>query len=58
MRKYTKKTNCISAHIKGLAFPHNGPDVIENMFFLCPNHHDQLDKYSFSIDPKDFRIMD
>ena len=27
--------------------PHNGPDAIENMLCLCPNHHDQFDYYSF-----------
>tara|TARA_B100000963_G_scaffold282358_1_gene250973 strand:- start:189 stop:1073 length:885 start_codon:yes stop_codon:yes gene_type:complete len=53
----SKRPIAIGAHIKGLGFPHNGPDVIENMLCLCPNHHDQFDKYSFSIDPKDFRII-
>ena len=51
-----KRPISIGAHIKGLGFPHNGPDVIENMLCLCPNHHDQFDKYSFSFDTKDFRI--
>lgn len=30
-------------HIKPLGKPHNGPDVIENMICLCPNHHAALD---------------
>lgn len=32
-----------AAHIKGLGEPHNGPDVVNNMLVLCPNHHLQFD---------------
>ena len=46
----------IGAHIKGLGKPHNGPDVIENMICLCPNHHEQFDDYGFYIDPETFEI--
>ena len=48
----------IGAHIKGLGKPHNGPDVIENMICLCPNHHEQFDDYGFYIDPETFEIVD
>lgn len=41
----------IGAHIKPLGFPHDGPDIIENMLCLCPNHHDQFDKLAFYIEP-------
>ena len=47
----------IGAHIKPLGMPHNGPDVIQNMLCLCPNHHDQLDYYSFYIDPENLEII-
>jgi 5-methylcytosine-specific restriction protein A len=30
-------------HIKPLGRPHNGPDKIENMMCVCPNHHVLLD---------------
>lgn len=30
-------------HIRPLGTPHNGPDVIENIICLCPNHHAELD---------------
>jgi 5-methylcytosine-specific restriction protein A len=30
-------------HIKPLGEPHNGPDVLENIICVCPNHHAQLD---------------
>lgn len=30
-------------HIKPLGEPHNGPDIIENIIILCPNHHAQCD---------------
>jgi len=46
----------IGAHIRGLGRPHNGPDVIENMLCLCPNHHDQFDSYSFYIDSSSYKV--
>jgi len=46
----------IGAHIKGLGKPHNGPDVIENMICLCPNHHEQFDDHGFYIDPNTYEI--
>lgn len=30
-------------HIKPLGSPHHGPDVIENILCVCPNHHAELD---------------
>lgn len=30
-------------HIKPLGQPHNGPDRIDNLVCLCPNHHAELD---------------
>lgn len=47
----------IGAHIKGLGRPHNGPDVMENMLCLCPNHHDQFDRLTFFIEPKSLKIV-
>ena len=32
-----------AAHIRPLGRPHNGPDVIENLLCLCPNHHKSFD---------------
>ena len=52
-----KRPIAIGAHIKGLGTPHNGPDNIENMLCLCPNHHDQFDKYSYSVNPLDHSIV-
>ena len=37
------------AHIQPLGRPHNGPDVVENILCLCPNHHVLLDIGAFSI---------
>lgn len=39
------------AHIRPIGTPHNGPDVIQNMIPLCPNHHKQFDKGTISIAP-------
>jgi len=46
----------IGAHIKALGYPHNGPDIIQNMLCLCPNHHEQFDALTYYIDPKQFLI--
>lgn len=32
-----------SHHIRPLGAPHNGPDTLENMLVLCPNHHAMCD---------------
>ena len=32
-----------AVHIKAVDNPHNGPDRMENMLVLCPNHHIQFD---------------
>ncbi|ARU39662.1 hypothetical protein CCB80_00290 [Armatimonadetes bacterium Uphvl-Ar1] len=40
---------CECAHIMPLGFPHNGPDKIENILCLCPNHHVMLDAGALSI---------
>ena len=46
----------IGTHIKGLGKPHHGPDVIENMICLCPNHHEQFDDYGYYIDADTLEI--
>jgi len=38
------------AHIRPLAKPHNGPDVVENILCLCPNRHVLFDGGGFGID--------
>lgn len=47
----------IGAHIKALGEPHSGPDAIENMLCLCPNHHDQFDALSFYIESSNMEII-
>ena len=47
----------IGAHIRGLGRPHNGPDTIENMLCLCPNHHDQFDRLAFYVEPESLKII-
>ncbi len=57
---YLKKPNgaiAIGAHIRGLGRPHDGPDTINNMLCLCPNHHDQFDASAFYIDPSNMEIV-
>ncbi|MBD2753421.1 YDG/SRA domain-containing protein [Spirosoma validum] len=39
-----------AAHIQPLGEPHNGPDTIENILCLCPNHHVMLDFGGFGIE--------
>lgn len=37
-------------HIKPLGSPHSGPDVLENLLCVCPNHHVELDYGAAMID--------
>ena len=46
----------IGAHIKALGEPHNGPDQINNIICLCPNHSWQFDFFGFYIDAETFEI--
>jgi putative restriction endonuclease len=39
-----------AAHIRPLGTPHNGPDTIDNLLCLCPNHHVLFDYGSIAID--------
>jgi len=39
-----------AAHIKPVVAPHNGPDLLENLLCLCPNHHLMFDKGVFCLD--------
>lgn len=38
-----------AAHIKPLGAPHNGPDSLDNLICLCPNHHVMFDYGGFGI---------
>jgi putative restriction endonuclease len=38
-----------AAHIRPLGRPHDGPDVLENVLCLCPNHHVQFDRWQFAL---------
>ena len=45
-----------AAHIKPLGTPHCGPDKIENLLCLCPNHHVAFARFGFSIADDGFLI--
>lgn len=38
-----------AAHIRPLGEPHCGPDTVDNIICLCPNHHVMFDHGTFSI---------
>lgn len=38
-----------AAHIRPLGSPHNGPDTLDNLLCLCPNHHVLFDHGSVGI---------
>ena len=38
-----------AAHIRPLGRPHNGPDTLENLLCLCPNHHVLFDLGGIAI---------
>lgn len=43
-------------HIKPLGTPHNGPDIVENMIVLCPNHHAMCDYGVIALQMADLRL--
>ncbi|MFC4601820.1 HNH endonuclease [Cohnella hongkongensis] len=43
-------------HIKPLGEPHFGPDVLENMMCVCPNHHVLLDLGGIPISTNSFIV--
>lgn len=43
-------------HIKPIGKPHNGPDCLENLICVCPNHHALLDYGGISIKQSDLRV--
>ncbi len=45
-----------AAHIKPLGAPHDGPDTLDNLICLCPNHHVMFDFGGFSI-LQDFNLI-
>jgi 5-methylcytosine-specific restriction enzyme A len=45
-----------SHHIKPLGIKHNGPDIVENIMCVCPNHHALLDYGAIPINLKNLRI--
>lgn len=45
------------AHLQALGHPHHGPDRVENVLCLCPNHHAQLDYGALYLDDS-LRVRD
>jgi putative restriction endonuclease len=45
-----------AAHIRPLGAPHNGPDTMDNLLCLCPNHHILFDYGGFAI-ADDFELL-
>lgn len=45
-------------HIRPLGSPHDGPDRIENIICVCPNHHAELDYFARSLNSMDLRLAD
>ena len=41
-----------AAHIRPVGRPHNGPDTLDNILCLCPNHHVLFDRGSVWIDER------
>ena len=44
-------------HIKPLGRPHSGPDVLENVICVCPNHHVQLDNGAIKLDKLQLALL-
>lgn len=45
-------------HIRPLGMPHCGPDCIENLIVLCPNHHAMCDYGAMKLKLDDLHVMD
>lgn len=45
------------AHIRPLAYPHNGTDTADNMLCLCPNCHVRFNRLTLYLD-EDLRVHD
>lgn len=45
-----------AAHIRPLGTPHHGPDALENILCLCPNHHVLFDLGAWAVAP-DYRLL-
>lgn len=43
-------------HLQPLGDPHNGPDIIENILILCPNHHADFDYGRIAVNPSTYEI--
>jgi 5-methylcytosine-specific restriction protein A len=52
----TGKLYAESHHIKPLGEKHQGPDTVENIMCVCPNHHALLDYGAIPINLKDLRF--
>ncbi|MFZ3568176.1 HNH endonuclease [Streptomyces sp. BH097] len=50
--RYRRGPYSEAAHIRGLGTPHNGPDVLQNLLCLCPNHHVLFDGLEIYVDDK------
>lgn len=42
-------------HLQPLGEPHNGPDIIQNIICVCPNHHAELDYCTTLLNFSDLR---
>lgn len=45
-----------AAHIRPLGSPHNGPDTLDNLLCLCPNHHVLFDNGGVAVS-KDLSLV-
>lgn len=48
---------CEAHHIKPLGKPHDGPDIVENLIIVCPNHHSLLDFGAITITRKQLQLV-
>jgi predicted restriction endonuclease len=44
-------------HIRPLGNPHNGPDCIENLIVLCPNHHAMCDYGAIKLEIEKINVL-
>ena len=56
-RRITDAVHAEGAHIRALGRPHSGPDTVDNVLCLCPNHHTLFDEGGIYVGD-DLRVHD
>jgi hypothetical protein len=57
MRYASTRGSALAHHIQPLGRPHCGPDCIENLIVVCPNHHAMCDYGAIKLALTDLHVI-